>query len=150
MIEKALDEFGTTNDCSFGAYILPDGKLLDFEVAAGRGEHHNISAIYPEKVGAYKSIAKFLHDTGSIRFNHGQNTTWVEMSEKHEPTFDQFEAVRACACRQGLDPHRIIYDIYGEKEGFVYQSGDVKSQFRELPCNTIVNKFMHELMGKYV
>ncbi len=156
MIKLAKRNFGTTKDCNIAAYILSDGKLLDFsmDLESGKDDHVMIKEIYDrndsEGTESFDSIyiTKFLHDTGSMRFHHGQNTTWVEMSNKHEPTFEQFEAVRVCACRQGLDPHRIVYDIR-DKRGEIIKSGESREQFREVPCNTIVNKFMHQLMREY-
>ena len=47
LTELAQDTFGVTTDFSVGAYMTPDGKLLDFRDGRSqyRNDHRNISSI---------------------------------------------------------------------------------------------------------
>ncbi len=51
IFERAVRTFGTTTDFSRAAWILPDGKMLDFEGKAGlhRQEHSAIKNIFTEQ-----------------------------------------------------------------------------------------------------
>ncbi|MHA1289701.1 MAG: hypothetical protein ACTSPB_20145 [Candidatus Thorarchaeota archaeon] len=146
LIEKALEIFGVTNDCNQAGFILPDGKLLNMKSKheGTRVDHSIIGKIYEEE--ATQVARQFVSDTGAIRLHHAPNTTFVEIDKRNKPTFEQIESIRICACRQGLEPHRIVYDIY---EGEEIDSGQVDGGFRDLPCNTVVNKFINLVVSKF-
>jgi len=149
LIEKALSLFGTTNDCNNAGYILPDGHLLNLkqDEKAGRETHDAVRFLYDE---AGEDIVKlFIKETGSIRLHHAQNTTFVEMDKQYEPTYEQMEAVRICACEQGLEPHRIVYDVFDYDNFNLVKTGDVTGGFHDLSCNKVVTKFINELMRVY-
>ena len=100
LIEKAIDQFGTTYDIQEAGYILPDGTLLDFSgrndstgykkvgtrymVENGRDylsgvrstDHIEIGRVLEDEPSAglmdpYQKIAKFCQETGAVRISNG-------------------------------------------------------------------------------
>jgi len=141
--EIAKELFGTTSDCNEAGFILKDGSLLNLKGSskmAGRDTHDIISMIFSGKRNAVK---EFMRETGAIRLHHSTNTDFLEIWAEHKPTNRQLATIRKCACYQGLDPHRIVYDIINDK-GIVI-SDAVFSQWREVSCDIIVNRFQHEI-----
>ena len=82
MIEMAQDEFGTTDDFTVGAYMTPDGKLLNFGYGGYRDDHRGISSIGYD-------MQEFI-DAGNIRMKPESNG--VEFTE--EPTKEQYGTLR--------------------------------------------------------
>lgn len=141
LLKKAVDKFGTTDKCSVSGYILPDGRMLDMTFPAipdVRTEHSAIESIYPK--GTTQVPRRFVKDTGAIRMATAPNTTFLELESTHNLTPEQISTIRECACKQGLEPHRIIYDIL--TEGKLIDSGEAAEKFRYVSCNMIVNKFV--------
>jgi hypothetical protein len=50
LIDQAVKYFGTTTDFSKGAWLLPDGSLLNFSNGHGRKDHSDIKKIFPENL----------------------------------------------------------------------------------------------------
>jgi len=142
LLKKAVGTFGTTDKCSASGFILPDGKMLDMTgdiISDVRVEHDVIASLYPE--GTRMVSRKFVNDTGAIRMHSMPNTTFLELDSKHDLTPEQVDTIRKCACREGLDPHRIVYDILAGDE--LIDSGESYGRFRDIPCNSVVNKFVN-------
>ena len=142
LLKEAVDTFGTTDECSASGFILPDGKMLDMTspiISDTRAEHNIIASLYPE--GTRMVSREFVKDTGAIRMHSMPNTTFLELDSKHDLTPEQVTTIRKCACKQGLDPHRIVYDILSGDD--LIDSGESFGRFRDIPCNAVVNKFIN-------
>ena len=50
LLDDAKKEFGTTSDFHKGAWLLPDGSLLNFSSGAGRHDHSEIKKIFPPEL----------------------------------------------------------------------------------------------------
>ena len=50
LIERAKDHFGVTTDFRRGAWLLPDGSMLDFGNSKGRMDHSDIKQIFPDEI----------------------------------------------------------------------------------------------------
>ena len=84
LTKTAQEYYGTTDDFSIGAYMTPDGKLLDFDTynSGYRDDHRDVSSI------GY-SMQEFI-DAGNIRMKPEANG--FEMTQ--EPTEQQYNTLR--------------------------------------------------------
>lgn len=100
LIERAKDHFGITTDFRKGAWLLPDGSMLDFSDGNGRMDHSDIKKIFPDEIKeqdpeqyiAEKDFVrkKFL-EAGAIRLvSEGGGIEIVQ-----EPTEAQFSKIEA-------------------------------------------------------
>jgi len=105
VIKQAVERFGITNSTKKAAYILPNGKLLDFSV--GRSyrilDHSEISQATKLK------ISKFMKKTGSIRISHAGDDMSLTIPPK-KPTENQMAAIQSA-----LPLDNLYVDVWGEK-----------------------------------
>jgi len=147
--KKAKMTFTITDDCKETGYILRDGTLLVMKSDYPDGEslhldHSAVAVLYDREL--LRPSVQFMRDTGAIRLSALSNTTNIEYIEEHGITDPQLSAINKCACIQGLQPHRIIYDKLDSK-GKVKDSGDIKSNpYRDEPCSSLIRKFMIETL----
>jgi len=111
--------FGTTQLCSAGGYILPDGTLLDFrnDVAKTLGqrsrrlEHEEIRWPIMKAGCQIKSNPRnvAIEELGLVRFHQTPSFMSLEMSELPNP--EQIKRIEECLVQ--LEPKaEIFFDIY--------------------------------------
>lgn len=111
LTELAQNEFGTTDDFNTGAWMTPDGKLLDFNYGGYRDDHRAINSI------GY-TLDEFL-EAGNIRMQPEGNG--FELSQ--EPTAQQYKTLE-----------KYIDSLNGEvfvdvgKDGINYNAGTPTSK----------------------
>lgn len=147
LTELAQDEFGTTNDFTFGAFMTPDGKMLDFEEDGYRNDHNGIRSIN-------YNVDEFV-SAGNIRIKPEGNG--FELSV--EPTSEQYETL-AKYIDDYLQGQNIFVDITNEKgspiAGRSYAENtpsskifnDIKEYFRtgKYPEKSELDDFRYDMM----
>ena len=129
MFRKASRYFGLTNDPNFAAYILPNGKMLDFSgrkqgnrYATSRGlDHRNIvSALddfkHPAAGGGTDGMVEFMK-LGPIRIDG--NSGLIDMYTK--PTPKQRNAIQAFVNKMSSDDLRLELQGKGERVNREYE-----------------------------
>ncbi len=88
--QRAIDEYGTTFDYRKAAYILDDGRYLDFSYGQNRRveDHRSISSVYDEDFdSATEYLTSFMNE-GNIRVSPESNG--IDISSVAEPTKEQY------------------------------------------------------------
>lgn len=146
LTELAQDTFGTTTDFTFGAFMTPDGKMLDFEEDGYRDDHNGIRSIN-------YNVHEFVN-AGNIRIKPEGNG--FELSV--EPTNEQYETLA-----EYIDDYlqgNIFVDITNEKgspiAGRSYAENtpsskifnDIKEYFRtgKYPEKSELDDFRYDMM----
>jgi len=100
LFDQAKKYFGVTTNFSKGAWLLPDGSLLDFGDGQGRLDHSDIKKIFPDELkeqdpGTYVAENEFVRkkflEAGAIRLVG--EAGGLEIS--HEPTTNQYSKIGA-------------------------------------------------------
>ena len=150
LTELAQDTFGTTTDFTFGAFMTPDGKMLDFEEDGYRDDHNGIRSIN-------YNVHEFVN-AGNIRIKPEGNG--FELSV--EPTSEQYETLA-----EYIDDYLqgdIFVDITNEKgspiAGRSYAENtpsskifnDIKEYFRtgKYPEKSELDDFRYDMMPETV
>jgi hypothetical protein len=150
LIERAKSHFGLTTDFRKGAWLLPDGTMLNFGDEKGRLDHSDIKKIFPDEIKEQdpaKYIAenefvrkKFL-DTGSIRLvSEGGG---VEIAK--EPTEAQFSMIEKYF--KWLSLKEFFIDLSGKGQT-LSKSYDNTEEERARALVTIEKYFKGELRSR--
>ena len=113
--QKAVKQFGITDDFTRAGYLLPDGKMLDFSGSDKKQEriremdHREIQAIY-EYTSQSNALMRFMND-GNIRIM--AETPGIDISQKNPPTQQQYAEIKRFA-REYADKRWFMVDITGE------------------------------------
>lgn len=143
--KKSIDYFGLTEDCSKGGFILEDGKMLDFSNRFYTGEKGSFKRLEHDTIGfvdppntktGITGIAKYIEDTGSIRFINNRHLNYIEIPEGI--TKKQYDKMEDCICMN--KPKHFAVDKTEEVQPSVMQthgedfdsSGDCVEDFKEL------------------
>lgn len=128
--QLALEAFGTTEDFAKAAYILPDGKMLDFSQGTdSRGlDHRNILDVFgPAEVkDGSAALAQFMQE-GNVRSM--PESPGVDLAAGAKPTAQQLEQIRKMAQQLGEEAGRFTLDI-STKEGRVAASKEYSGKIR--------------------
>lgn len=91
--QKAIDEFGTTYDYRKAAYILDDGRYLDFSGGqqTRMEDHRYISQIYDESFDSMSDYLTNFMNEGNIRVM--PETGAIDISSAVEPTNAQYKKI---------------------------------------------------------
>jgi len=113
-------EFGYTDYCPIGGWLMPDGKMLDFSGGEPDGvryrDHREIGFCLPDKIKKEETIPFMVEKLNAIRFSMFRNkdyyTTYfnIQLYKEQNPTFEQWKTLRRCAKHNKSNP--IYYDIY--------------------------------------
>lgn len=73
LVERAIERFGTTEDPSQAAYVLPDGRLVKQPGAGSSANHGEVGRLFDEKpwtgpTTGTKAVRAFLDQTGAMRW----------------------------------------------------------------------------------
>ena len=100
LIERAKSHFGITTDFRRGAWLLPDGTMLDFGGSKGRMDHSDIKNIFPDEIKEQDPeqyipendfVRKKFLEAGAVRLV--AEGGGVEITK--EPTEAQFSKIEA-------------------------------------------------------
>lgn len=161
--QEAIKHYGTTENFEAAAYLLPDGKMLDFtEGNAGeqRGaDHRNIQTIFgPAELGQNAVQADYLNrfmEEGNIRLM--PESPGVDLSAAAKPTKAQFARIAEMAETLGRSEGNFSLDITDENgkqaAGKTYEGRirgaevvrDIESYFEtgKLPEQSELNKYRY-------
>lgn len=97
LIEKAVKEFGITDNPSLAGFIIPDGRMLDFSSKGHGGgrtrDHSEIGTIFSTKIksiSGHQAIEKF-GALGNIRLIYSTNSIAFDIYKR--PTRDQYDTI---------------------------------------------------------
>jgi hypothetical protein len=137
LVERAVAEFGLTEDPAEAFYVLPDGRMLNASLpgrAGRRIDHDQILRAYDgegddrverrprsagERLNYTSYVDDFLERTGAMRWSLGYPSGSLRASVAHPPTRSQQDLVLAEARyvdevvfeQPGVDPSATQYDM---------------------------------------
>lgn len=149
LIDEAKKEFGVTTDFSKGAWLLPDGSLLDFKDGSGRQDHSKIQKIFPKElleqepehyISEKDFVKKKFLEAGAIRLV--AEGGGIEISKA--PTPQQMEKIDGFI--RWLQRTEFFLDLSGHGKDF-RQMYDNKDDDIERAMRTIGSYFRGELQN---
>lgn len=93
---RAVEEYGITNDPFLAGYLMPDGNYLDFSEGQGYRvqDHRNVGFVFddynPATDGMSQGMIRFMNE-GNIRIQPESNG--IDISEINEPTQSQYNSI---------------------------------------------------------
>lgn len=148
LLERAVELFGTTQDCRRGGFILPDGSLLDFgnpdrpNHSGQHRDHSDIGQIYTDEEVDQTDDAltsDFIKQTGSMRYSSGFNTHYAQFNKNKKLTKDQIEALEYCMCFTNIDAKkRLVYDAVDFTKGHKDKDRLVFGELHDDNCFAII------------
>ena len=131
LIERAKEHFGVTTDFRKGAWLLPDGSLLDFGDGKGRMDHSDIKKIFPDEVKE-QDPEKYILENDFIRnkfLEAGAIRMVVEgggVEIAQEPTGAQFSKVAEFF--KWLSLREFFIDLSGKGQDFSKQYDNTEEE----------------------
>lgn len=103
---KAVETFGTTSDVTKAGFVLPDGRMLNFERNGGV-RHDRIAEVY-DGVKGDAAVNAFIQE-GNVRIK--ATAPGIELSSEHMPTVPQRNALNRFISRMLREKGRFYVDI---------------------------------------
>ena len=141
LIQKAVDLWGTTEDCYDGTFILPNGEILSGMKDGRRTMHFDVTrSLYPE--GTFNTGGKFIREANAVRYFPRSNTLFVEFSDENGLTKKQLETIEYCSCFHNIDANkRIWYDVIDhDGEGYVESDAVYQDELGLPSCFSLVKQ----------
>lgn len=115
--DLAVEHYGTTEDYARAAYLLPDGRMLDFtdgNAGEKRGlDHRNIQNVFgPAELGPDATQASYLNTfirEGNVRIM--PEGPGVDISAEVKPTAAQYERIAEMADTLGAQNRKFSVDL---------------------------------------
>ena len=115
--DLAVEHYGTTEDYARAAYLLPDGRMLDFtdgNAGEKRGlDHRNIQNVFgPAELGPDATQASYLNTfirEGNVRIM--PEGPGVDISAEVKPTAAQYERIAEMADTLGVQNRKFSVDL---------------------------------------
>ena len=115
--DLAVEHYGTTEDYARAAYLLPDGRMLDFtdgNAGEKRGlDHRNIQNVFgPAELGLDATQASYLNTfirEGNVRIM--PEGPGVDISAEVKPTAAQYERIAEMADTLGVQNRKFSVDL---------------------------------------
>ena len=115
--DLAVEHYGTTEDYARAAYLLPDGRMLDFtdgNAGEKRGlDHRNIQNVFgPAELGPDATQASYLNAfirEGNVRIM--PEGPGVDISAEVKPTAAQYERIAEMADTLGVQNRKFSVDL---------------------------------------
>lgn len=115
--DLAVEHYGTTEDYARAAYLLPDGRMLDFtdgNAGENRGlDHRNIQNVFgPAELGPDATQASYLNifiREGNVRIM--PEGPGVDISAEVKPTAAQYERIAEMADTLGVQNRKFSVDL---------------------------------------
>ena len=115
--DLAVEHYGTTEDYARAAYLLPDGRMLDFtdgNAGEKRGlDHRNIQNVFgPAELGPDATQASYLNTfirEGNVRIM--PEGPGVDISAEAKPTAAQYERIAEMADTLGVQNRKFSVDL---------------------------------------
>ena len=115
--DLAVEHYGTTEDYARAAYLLPDGRMLDFtdgNAGEKRGlDHRNIQNVFgPAELGPDATQASYLNTfirEGNVRIV--PEDPGVDISAEAKPTAAQYERIAEMADTLGVQNRKFSVDL---------------------------------------
>ena len=115
--DLAVEHYGTTEDYARAAYLLPDGRMLDFtdgNAGEKRGlDHRNIQNVFgPAELGPDATQASYLNTfirEGNVRII--PEGPGVDISAEVKPTAAQYERIAEMADTLGVQNRKFSVDL---------------------------------------
>ena len=115
--DLAVEHYGTTEDYARAAYLLPDGRMLDFtdgNAGEKRGlDHRNIQNVFgPAELGPDATQASYLNrfiSEGNVRIM--PEGPGVDISAEVKPTAAQYERIAEMADTLGVQNRKFSVDL---------------------------------------
>ena len=115
--DLAVEHYGTTEDYARAAYLLPDGRMLDFtdgNAGEKRGlDHRNIQNVFgPAELGPDATQASYLNTfirEGNVRIM--PEGPGVDISAEVKPTAAQYERIAEMADTLGVKNRKFSVDL---------------------------------------
>ena len=115
--DLAVEHYGTTEDYARAAYLLPDGRMLDFtdgNAGEKRGlDHRNIQNVFgPAELGPDATQASYLNAfirEGNVRIM--PEGPGVDISAEAKPTAAQYERIAEMADTLGVQNRKFSVDL---------------------------------------
>lgn len=104
--KAAVETFGTTSDVTKAGFVLPDGRMLNFERNGGV-RHDRIAEVY-DGVKGDAAVNAFIQE-GNVRIK--ATAPGIEISSEHMPTVPQRNALNRFISRMLREKGRFYVDI---------------------------------------
>jgi hypothetical protein len=130
IINKAIKEFGLTNDPSLAGYILDDGRMLNFgEYGTRSKDHSEIGFILPDEgdthLRGHSAIKRFC-ELGNIRLLYSSNSIGFDVYKR--PSSAQINVLEDILHLHSKGKH-IYVDVPGFHEDFDSNDPDVVLEY---------------------
>lgn len=111
ILEKVEQVYGTTDNCEYSTFLLPNGEFLD---PSKYFAQHPLSHLHDQiidKLHKGMDTITFLRKTGALRYRPAKENINIVYETGNPVTKEQLETLERCACF--YQPERpIMYDIY--------------------------------------
>lgn len=148
-LDRAIDYFGTTEECLTSSFILPDGSILELRDEEGyHQEHGTIKNIYPQKeISGYASPIHFSKDAPALSLYQFKNNFGLDMNLKSEITQLQWDKLEECVCyHEPKKDKEITYIFYNEK--LQTEAGDRVHAENPDDCFKMIDKIKKDYNNK--
>lgn len=140
-IEKAVKEFGITENPSLAGYIIPDGRMLNFgEYGTRSKDHREIGVVLPEadNLRGHEAIEAFCK-LGNIRLLMSNNSINFDIHVR--PTDAQYDTMEDILYRHNKDKTPVFVDMPGHHREFESPDPDDVMGFIKGRVQTAANAF---------
>jgi hypothetical protein len=103
IFQRAVKEFGTTDNPLEAGYILPDGSMLDFSEKREGGppgrrsaDHRAVARVFRKAVGGSDAMLEFMRQ-GAIRMQSYDGELYLDIAEGMKPSHEQLATIRRIA-----------------------------------------------------
>jgi hypothetical protein len=116
IMERAVKEFGITENPSTAGYIIPDGRMLNFgEYGTRSKDHREIGVLFPDDTHGTKAIEAF-GNLGAIRLLFSSRSIGIDIYKR--PTSAQYDTIENLLYRHNKEGYPVYIDMPGHHREF--------------------------------